>query len=342
MTSENYPLLKKGTYLNTAYMGLMSESLSSFRRDYEMGYLNGGESYKFNADNLLFETHENLSNFFGSKEKNTFVIPNFSTGIKHITNYLSTKLNVLLIKDDYPSLVKAFDEKKFNIESIEIQTHLELQIEKRLNSKKIDVLAMSIVQYASGLLIDINFLKKLKCQYPDLIIIGDGTQFLGAHNFDFNSSPFDVVAASGYKWLLAGFGNGVLMISDYYLSRIKKKAFDLYDDIFTGHFNILSVASLNFSIKNFQKNDFTKLIKYKEKLSRKAKQILTENCLIDEWVKIRKEHSSIFILEGKKTMYKTLIKNKIHCVQRGKGIRVSFHFYNTFKDLDNLIKVLKQ
>ena len=46
------------------------------------------------------------------------------------------------------------------------------------------------------------------------------------------------------------------MISDYYLSRIKKKAFDLYDDIFTGHFNILSVASLNFSIKNFQKNDF--------------------------------------------------------------------------------------
>ena len=28
MTLENYPLLKKGTYLNTAYMGLMSVSLS--------------------------------------------------------------------------------------------------------------------------------------------------------------------------------------------------------------------------------------------------------------------------------------------------------------------------
>ena len=128
-------------------------------------------------------------------------------------------------------------------------------------------MALSIVQYTSGLLIDIDFLRKLKSQYPDLIIIGDGTQFLGAHHFEFKSSPFDVVAASGYKWLLAGFGNGVLMISDYYLSRIKKSAFDLHDDIFTGHFNILSVASLNFSIKNFQKNDFNKLIKHKEKLS---------------------------------------------------------------------------
>ena len=33
------------------------------------------------------------------------------TGIRKITNYLPFNLNVLLIKDDYPSLVKAFDEK---------------------------------------------------------------------------------------------------------------------------------------------------------------------------------------------------------------------------------------
>ena len=50
-------------------MGLMSESLSNFRRDFEMRYLNEGESYKLNANNLLFETHKNLSNFFGAKEK---------------------------------------------------------------------------------------------------------------------------------------------------------------------------------------------------------------------------------------------------------------------------------
>ena len=47
MTLENYPLLKKGTYLNTAYMGLMSMSLSNYRRDYEKRYLNEGDSLEF-------------------------------------------------------------------------------------------------------------------------------------------------------------------------------------------------------------------------------------------------------------------------------------------------------
>ena len=62
-------IIKKGTYLNTAYMGLMSLSLSNYRRDYEKGYLNEGDSYKFSADNLLSDTHVNLSNFLGPRKK---------------------------------------------------------------------------------------------------------------------------------------------------------------------------------------------------------------------------------------------------------------------------------
>ena len=37
----------------------------------------------------------------------------------------------------------------------------------------------------SGLLIDIEFLKKIKLNYPEIIILGDGTQFLGGHFFNF-------------------------------------------------------------------------------------------------------------------------------------------------------------
>ena len=36
-------IIKKRNYLNTAYMGLMSVSLSNYRRDYEQGYLNQGD-----------------------------------------------------------------------------------------------------------------------------------------------------------------------------------------------------------------------------------------------------------------------------------------------------------
>ena len=136
--------------------------------------------------------------------------------------------NKPLIQEEYPSLVKAFEEGDFNIHKIPMQPEIEVAIEKRLAKGDIDILALSIVQYASGLFIDIEFLKDLKERYPNLIIVGDGTQFLGAHHFNFDTSPFDVVAASGYKWLLAGFGNGVLLISEAYIDMIRKKPLALF------------------------------------------------------------------------------------------------------------------
>ena len=57
----------------------------------------------------------------------------------------------------------------------------------------------------SGLLIDHDFLKQLKRKYPNLIIVGDGTQFLGAHRFTLIIAPFDdcrVLATNGYWQVL--------------------------------------------------------------------------------------------------------------------------------------------
>ena len=223
MSTEIFPLLTKSTYLNTAYVGPMSKSLAAFRRKHEADYVQNGGEYKINAYKAIEETHETLANFFGSSPDNTFVVPNFSIGIRTAISLLPKKLNILMFTEEYPSLVKAFEERDFHVHKIKMQPFIEQAIEKRLALGDIDVLALSIVQFASGLLIDIKFLKKIKNQYPNLILVGDGTQFLGGHNFNFDSSPFDIVAASGYKWLLAGFGNGVMMISEAYLNLIQKK-----------------------------------------------------------------------------------------------------------------------
>mgnify|MGYP001200175140 CR=1 FL=1 len=341
MSSENFPLLTKGVYLNTAYVGLMSKPMADFRNKYENKFLYQGGNYKSDAYSSLEMTHHSLARFFGLTPDHIFVVPNFSFGIRQAIDLLPKKLNVLLIEDDYPSLISAFHEREFKIHKIPMQAELEKGIEKRLAKNDIDVLALSIVQYSTGLLIDIDYLKNLKKQHPNLILIGDGTQFLGAHAFHFNTSPFDVLAASGYKWLLAGFGNGVLMISEFYLDRIQKQVTTLNERIFNGHFNILATASLHFAIKFFEKQDFDSLIKQKGVLTEKVKNSLTENGYINPWVSKRKQHSSIFILEGDKTLYRTLVQNKIQCVLRGKGVRISFHYYNKEEDLNRLIEVLK-
>ena len=343
MYSKIFPLLSKGVYLNTAYVGLMSKELVEFRANNEKDYLQKGEDYKKNSYKILEEAHTTISRFFGVNLNNAFVVNNFSSGIRHVIRFLPKKLKVLLIDNDYPSLISAFEEEDFLIHKVPmLDIGLEDQIDDYISKNQIDILALSIVQYSTGLLIDINFLESLKLKYPNLILIGDGTQFLGAHKFSFDSSPFDIVAGSGYKWLLAGFGNGVLMISKRYLDLINKEASVIRDIIFKGHFNILATASLNFAIKSLEKQGFENLMNQKAVLTEKVKNSLSEINQIGSWVSKRKQHSSIFILEGNKDLFKNLKKSKIHCVLRGKGIRISFHYYNTEEDLLYLENVLKE
>lgn len=342
MNADFFPLLTKGTYLNTAYVGPLSTALAEFRNAQEQHYVENGVDYKISADAVLEKTHHALAHFFGLETKRTFVVPNFSSGLRQVLSFLPKKLKVLTIEEEYPSLTAAFEEGGFAIHTIPWESELELAIEKRLAQNDIDILALSIVQYNSGLLVDIDFLKQIKQQYPNLILVGDGTQFLGAHLFHFDHSPFDVISGSGYKWLLAGFGNGVVLVSENYMNRVQLDYEVLHDRIFMGHFSILAVASLHFAVQSLKENDFKKLMLKKEQISEKAKHKLTEGKWISPWVVQRKQHSSIFILEGAAGLYEHLIQNNIQCVQRGNGVRISFHYYNTEEDLNRLMEVLGQ
>ena len=68
----------------------------------------------------------------------------------------------MIIDDDYPSLTNAFKEQNFNYTMIAMEYNLEQAIENKLKSEPIDILALSIVQYTTGLLIDQDFLIQIK------------------------------------------------------------------------------------------------------------------------------------------------------------------------------------
>ena len=96
---------------------------------------------------------------------------------------------------------------------------MKLVVASSLEKNPIDTLVISLVQYTNGLLVDFDFLSDLKQKYPRLNIIGDATQYIGTDVFNFNDSPFDAIVCSGYKWLLAGFGNGFVALSDIFLAK---------------------------------------------------------------------------------------------------------------------------
>ena len=117
---NDFPLLKSCTYFNTAYVGLMSESLYDFRVNFERSYLENGDEYKLKAYKDLPQTEALIASFIGSKKEQTYFVSNFSTGIRYVMSLLPENTNVLYIKEDYHSLVSSIEEKKFNLFTIEM------------------------------------------------------------------------------------------------------------------------------------------------------------------------------------------------------------------------------
>ncbi len=337
-----FPVLNSCTYLNTPYVGLMSTQLFEFRNSLEKEYLREGDEFKIDSSQRIDDFRATISSFINSTKTNTFITSNFSTGYRYILDLISKGSRVLTLENDYNSLLEGLVERDFLVDYVPITSDFELQIEKQLDKKEYSVLALSVLQFLSGIKVDFNILKRIKQKHPTLIIIGDSTQFMGSDFFDFNHSPFDVIIGSGYKWLLAGFGNAYISVSEHFLNQTKCSSQIIYEKVYAGHINFLGSASLDFSIKFLQNNDFNNLIKIKNRLATLLREELKELNLLDPIVEKRTDHSSIFTILGDKNLYYNLLSNGIRCSLRGKGVRVAVHFYNIESEIENLIKVLKK
>jgi cysteine desulfurase/selenocysteine lyase len=338
---NDFPLLKSTAYLNTAYVGLMSQSLFDHRVNIEQDYLLNGDQFKIDAYNRLDQTHQSIANFIGSKREQTYLVSNFTIGIRYVLDSLKKGSNILFLNDDYHSLVDAIEERDFNHFSIPIEEHLEDKIAEALAQNKFDALIISIVQYTSGLKINFDFLKSLKDKYPQLLIIGDATQHIGSELFDFSTSPFDAIACSGYKWLLAGFGNGFVALSDHFFELTGQTEESFYNKVFVGHFNTLGAASLVFAMDFLKSNDFEQMVKKNKILCKRLREELLNIGRTPEFFK-RPSQSSIVSIVADERLLKSLEAQNIRASFRGKYLRFSFHFYNSDQDIDQLISTLKK
>jgi selenocysteine lyase/cysteine desulfurase len=342
MTFDNeFPALKSSTYFNTAYVGLMSRSLHQFRSNFEKNYLLNADQYKIDAYDRLDQTHAAIAAFIGSKKEQTYFVSNFSAGIRFVLDSFPKGSNVLYLKDDYHSLVDALEERDFNHFGLSIEERLEENIEQALTQNNFHALVISIVQFTHGLKIDFDFLDHIKEKYPKLLIVGDATQHIGTDHFDFEASPFDAVVCSGYKWLLAGFGNGFIALSDQFFPETNLSLEGFQQKVFSGHFNILGAASLVFALEYLKANDFEKLVEKNKVLCQNLRNELANIGWIPEYQQ-RKPQSSIVSILTDEAVLNQLQEQGIRASYRGKYLRFSMHFYNSNEEIQKLITLLKQ
>ncbi|GAB5401565.1 MAG: aminotransferase class V-fold PLP-dependent enzyme [Aureisphaera sp.] len=354
--SSLFPVSTEYTYLNTASCGLLSSSLVTWRREHDLQLMKGGSMFRDLHKKHVAEIREEVAQFFYTTPNQVALVPNFSFGLNVLLGGISKGKKVLLLKRDYPSVNWPIENRDFDVCYAELNENLEKNIEAAVQKHRPDILALSIVQYISGIKIDLDFLSDLKRTYPQLTIIGDGTQFLGTTDFNFEKSPFDIVGASAYKWLLSGYGCGLFMIKkgiqeNVFLETIgfnsadanfsKRNDIEFVGHLEPGHQDTLNYGSLGESIRFLNSLGRSTIETHLHNLTTKAKNSFLELGLLSEMASQRKNHSTIFNISGDKELFEKMKTEKIVGSLRGQGIRVSFHIYNTEEDLNRLLSLLK-
>jgi selenocysteine lyase/cysteine desulfurase len=338
---ELFPVLSECVYLNTAYTGPLSLPLLEHQKEADEHYFKLGDQFKKTIEKSNFKNaKQQLADFVGATEENTLITSNFSFAFQSFLFHLTKESHFLLLEEEYPSLTDIVTDHGFNSTKIPVTEKIEEQVWEALCQNTYQVFALSAVQYTTGLMFDFEWLKKIKQAFPEVIILVDGTQFIGAENFNFSSSPVDALFGSTYKWIMAGYGTGYAIFKDDLLDRLDL-SHQRIDDIYgRGQVAIKAVGGLCTALKLIKDKDFSFQLSKKHQLNRFLKAELTKRNLLEDWVLKRKNHASIYSLKISEYVYKGLLEQNIRCVWRGKGVRISVHFYNNVEDIKQFLLTL--
>lgn len=224
------------------------------------------------------------------------------------------------------------------------------------------LLAVSSVQYASGLRLDLARLGAA-CRSRGIAFCVDAIQHLGALPFDVQAAQADFVVADAHKWLLGPEGIAVFYCADPYRSQLTLHQYGWHMVEALGEFerfdwqpaasarrfecgsaNNLGIQALTASVSLLLETGMDNVsaavlenARYlRTELSQQGAQILSPS--------EPNRHSGIvtFRLPGvdSTTLYQHLTEQGVLCAQRGGGIRFSPHFYTAKADLDRALEIL--
>lgn len=353
---KDFPVTQTYTYVNTAASCLLSESMLDWRQEHDLDFLIGGSIFREKLVPFFNGVRKSVADFFTGKPENVALMPNFSWGLNALLEGLNSQEKVLVLDMEYPSITWPVESRGFQTFSIPITADLEQQVKEAVVKEGITVFVFSIVQFINGVKIDLSFLRKLKEEHPELLLIADGTQYFGTEPFNFSTSGIDVIGASAYKWMLGGYGCGFLMFQDECLQRFEVKtigmasgngdmnatSLSLMRKLEPGHLDTLNFGSMKFGLEYLGALEQGAIKEYLTPLCTKAFNGFKEMGLLEEAVANRPDHiSTIFGLKLPERYLEILKQKDIIASYRAGLLRVSFHVYNTEKDVNKVLLALR-
>ncbi len=346
-------------YLNTAAAGLVParfmEEANSLYTTFTTYTSANAEKWKETTQPLI---RRNLAAFLSAPEDNIAFLPNFSWGITGVVHSLRGTEKVMLYKRDYPSLLDPFKVKGFDIVWIEDTDGFNIpidQMKQRLLDEQVNILAISHVQWMSSYKLDLEDIGAF-CRKHGIWLIVDATQCMGAININLSTLQVDVLIASNYKWMNAGFGTGVMYIGDGFMDEYPPivAGFNSYTIIDgkpqyipgvrsfePGHPNMYGLLVMDAAIQHKMQTGIAKIEEHNTALTR----LFLDGIGYSQWNVLggynTGDRASYVLLKDENSLGQILKDNGVVVTHRAGMIRISFHYYNTADEVNRVVELLK-
>lgn len=366
---SQFPIFEKYVFLNAASLSPIPEPtrkvIGELAQEIAMTAYLGYERWK----TRITETRKLAAGLIGGGEDEVAFIRNTADGVSLVASgFPFVEGDEVIINDlEFPSNVYPW----LNLRSKGVTVKIAKSVGGRITpdmivrevTPKTKIVAISTAQYATGYRADLASLGQMARERGFLFFV-DAIQSLGALPMDVKKYGVDFLSCGGHKWLCAPEGIGVFYCAKERLDLLRltrvgwntvKDPYNFGNIDFTpkptagrfeeGTTNILGVYGLHESLKTIMSFG----------IERNEAQILSLTSQLAEGLSSRGyeivspmgdgERSGILIFSAKdkaenNNIVKRLNEAGIMVMERGGGIRVAPHFFNTKEDVQRLVAEL--
>lgn len=341
---SDYPGLEGGTYMDTSSCGLIARSTADAARvEQEELMLKGSAAFIPWMGQRRAGVVDAVAGHIGGDSAGTALLQNFTGGMSRLAPMLKHRRKVLLVEGDYPTLHAPFKWNGFDVVLVKPAADGTIPIDllaATMEGERPQLVAISHVQWTTGHMIDMHGLSEL-CRTHGAWSILDITQSWCSVPIDLRQAPIDILGSSGYKWPLAGFGNGFFHLAEAVRTELtERNGLNPVAAIFEGHLDPVALVRLNDALKRSAAIGT-------EAVQARVRQLtdLAVEQLHKAGVRILSgmdpaARAGILVVDGDGDRLAKMREAGVQAQLRGAGIRIGIHFYNNGEDIEDLVKAL--
>jgi cysteine desulfurase/selenocysteine lyase len=360
---KRFPVTERVAYLNSAAAGPVSIASQAAAAGYYEKMMRDGDVHwnRWLADREA--VRRKVADYINAEPEEIAFTTNTSQGMNMIVDALEDRGEVISSELEFPVTTLPWMHRRIPVHLLKpVAGEVRVEDVRDAMSEKTGVIALSHVQFSNGCRIDPTAFGEIKGRHALVI---NASQSAGAFALDVKRMEIDALCATGHKWLLSGYGSGLVFLSRALLDQSMPRAiswlsvedpFAMRNDEFRprhdaaagvelGCPHFAGIFALGAAIDLIRELGIENIQARVLELNRYLTSRLTEN----GWKvmsPITKENSrsaeTLVEASDPAALTRHLFRQGVIVTEKPQGIRVATHFFNHENDIDRLLVAMNE